>query len=79
MRSPQLIGCSKGIFAASSSSGLVLRSYNRKAQARLRDHVAELLSQDLDFHAIALRLGISRKAVSRHFEKIKADLGPQAV
>ena len=44
-----------------------------------RDAVAQLLSDGLDFDAIAERLGITIKAARRHFDKIRKALGEQAV
>jgi DNA-binding NarL/FixJ family response regulator len=43
-----------------------------------RDQVAELLSQGLDFDQIASSIGITTKAVRRHFEAIRQRLGAQA-
>lgn len=43
-----------------------------------RDQVAELLSQGLEFDAIAERAGLTLKAVRKHFEAIRKQLGPQA-
>jgi DNA-binding NarL/FixJ family response regulator len=51
----------------------------KKPASPKRDQVAELLSLDLDFDAIAERIGISRKAVKRHFECICKALGTQAI
>jgi DNA-binding NarL/FixJ family response regulator len=45
----------------------------------MRDQVAEHLSNELDFEQIAERMGLTVKAVRRHFEKIRRDLGVQAV
>jgi DNA-binding NarL/FixJ family response regulator len=51
----------------------------RKAQPPVkRDEVAELLSDGLEFDQIAERMGITLKAVRRHFEKIRELMGPQA-
>jgi DNA-binding NarL/FixJ family response regulator len=44
-----------------------------------RDTVAEHLSNGLEFDQIAERMGITRKAVERHFAKIRKGLGEQAV
>ena len=43
-----------------------------------RDAVAQLLSEDLEFDAIAERMGLTVKAVRRHFEMIRKALGEQA-
>jgi DNA-binding NarL/FixJ family response regulator len=43
-----------------------------------RDQVSELLSEGLEFDQIAERVGITVKAVRRHFENIREGLGVQA-
>ena len=43
-----------------------------------RDAVAQLLSEEFDFAQIAQELGITIKAVRRHFEMIRKALGEQA-
>lgn len=50
----------------------------RRVPSPLRDQVAEYLSQGLEYDQVAERMGISVGAVRRHFEKIRAALGPQA-
>lgn len=50
----------------------------RRIQSPKRDRVAELLSEGLEFGQIAERIGITRKAVKRHFENICERLGAQA-
>lgn len=44
-----------------------------------RDHVAELLAEDLSVADIASALGLTAKAVERHLYAIRKRLGPQAV
>lgn len=44
-----------------------------------RDEVAELLSQGLEFDAIAERMGLTLKAVRKHFDDIRKRLGAQAI
>lgn len=41
-----------------------------------KDHVAEWLSQGKEIPEIAALMDISVKAVKRHIEKIRSDLGP---
>jgi DNA-binding NarL/FixJ family response regulator len=43
-----------------------------------RDTVAELLAEGVALDAIPERLGLTTKAVAKHFEAIKKRLGPQA-
>jgi DNA-directed RNA polymerase specialized sigma24 family protein len=43
-----------------------------------RDAVADYLSQEWSFEQIAEHMGITVKAVSRHFERICKGLGKQA-
>lgn len=53
---------------------------NRKAPpSPKRDQVSELLSEGLAFDQIAERAGITIKAVRRHFENIRKELGAQAI
>lgn len=44
-----------------------------------RDQVAELLSEGLEFPQIAESLGLTIKAVRRHFDMIRKSLGAQAI
>lgn len=46
---------------------------------RKRDEVAELLSLGFEFDAIAKRMGMTIKAVRKHFDAIRKQLGRQAI
>jgi hypothetical protein len=43
------------------------------------DEFAELLSRDIEIHAIAERMGITRRAANSMLLRIRKRLGPQAV
>lgn len=83
-----------GLFRTSSAGNISRRfkALRRKAAGTLsrppcpkkpaspkRDEVAELLAQGLELNAIAERMGLTEKAVSRHFDAIRKRLGAQAI
>lgn len=56
-----------------------MRSHNAAAAAKIRDTIAELVSEGVTLTAAAAQLGLSLSAASRHWARIRRDLGWQAV